>query len=302
MKLENAVIITNKTRLESLIERFNTKAQAKFYIEHSGGDFSDYEDEHQIFKESLSIVVEKLSAHFKCKVIDRSFLPNYIFSEKDLPVVLGQDGLVANTAKYVKGLPIFAINPDNSRYDGILLPYNMKSFSEEIPRIIASRINCNDITMAQATLNDGQTLLAFNDFFIGPSSHISARYNIRFGSNNENQSSSGIIVSTGAGSTGWLSSICKQVSGMSKKRTEIDMTWDQNQLFFVVREPFESKYSSANIVSGFVDEAHPLTIESFMPQKGVIFSDGIEKDFLNFNSGAIVKIGIADTKAHIIAT
>ena len=83
MKLENAVIITNKTRLESLIERFNTKAQAKFYIEHSGGDFSDYEDEHQIFKESLSIVVEKLSAHFKCKVIDRSFLPNYIFSEKE---------------------------------------------------------------------------------------------------------------------------------------------------------------------------------------------------------------------------
>ena len=87
---------------------------------------------------------------------------------------------------------------------------------------------------------------------------------------------------------------------MTKKRTEIDMTWEQDELFFVVREPFESKYSDANIVSGFVDEDHPLVNESFMPQKGVIFSDGIEKDFLNFNSGAIVKIGLADSKAHLI--
>ncbi len=300
MKIENAVIITNKTRLESLIERFNTKAQAKFYIEHSGGDFSDYEQEHLIFKNSLSVIVEKMSEHFKCKVIDRSFLPNYIFTEKDLPVVLGQDGLVANTAKYVGGLPIFAINPDESRYDGVRLPHSVDDFAEEIPQIIHERFSCDDITMAKATLNDGQTLLAFNDFFIGPASHISARYNIKLGKKSENQSSSGIIVSTGAGSTGWLSSICNQVSGMSKQSTKINMTWDQDELFFVVREPFESKYSKASIVSGYIDEAHPLVVESFMPQKGVIFSDGIEKDYLNFNSGAIVKIGLADTKAHII--
>lgn len=300
MKIENAVIITNKTRLESLIERFNTKAQAKFYIEHSGGDFSDYEQEHLIFKNSLSVIVDKMSEHFKCKVIDRSFLPNYIFTEKDLPVVLGQDGLVANTAKYVGGLPIFAINPDESRYDGVLLPHSVDDFAEEIPQIIHERFSCDDITMAKATLNDGQTLLAFNDFFIGPASHISARYNIKLGKKSENQSSSGIIVSTGAGSTGWLSSICNQVSGMSKQSTKINMTWDQDELFFVVREPFESKYSKASIVSGYIDEAHPLVVESFMPQKGVIFSDGIEKDYLNFNSGAIVKIGLADTKAHII--
>ncbi|MCR5387561.1 MAG: sugar kinase [Treponema sp.] len=300
MNIENAVIITNKTRLESLIERFNTKAQAKFYIEHSGGNFSDYEQEHFVFKTSLSAVVEKLSVHFKCKVIDRSYLPNYIFTEKDLPVVLGQDGLVANTAKYVNGLPIFAINPDDSRYDGILLPHNINNFEDQITRIVHDRFVYDDITMAKATLNDGQTLLAFNDFFIGPASHISARYNIKIGNENENQSSSGIIVSTGAGSTGWLSSVCNQVSRMSETETEIDMDWDEDQLFFVVREPFESKHSKANIVSGYIDDAHPLIVESFMPQKGVIFSDGIEKDYLNFNSGAIVKIGLADSKAHII--
>jgi len=30
MSIEYAIIVKNKTRLESLIERFNTKAQAKF--------------------------------------------------------------------------------------------------------------------------------------------------------------------------------------------------------------------------------------------------------------------------------
>ena len=33
MRIEYAIIVKNKTRLETLIERFNTKEQAKFYIE-----------------------------------------------------------------------------------------------------------------------------------------------------------------------------------------------------------------------------------------------------------------------------
>jgi hypothetical protein len=37
-----------------------------------------------------------------------------------------------------------------------------------------------------------------------------------------------------------------------------------------------------------------------MPSNGLIFSDGIEADFLNFNSGLIAEIGIAKQKAMII--
>ena len=40
MSIEYAIIVKNKTRLEALIERFNTKAQAKFYIERSRWRFS----------------------------------------------------------------------------------------------------------------------------------------------------------------------------------------------------------------------------------------------------------------------
>lgn len=100
MAIENAIVIVNKTRLEQLIERFNTKAQAKFYIEHSGGNFADYESEHSNFKRSLDKVLQILSDRLKHKIVERQYLPNFLFSEKDIAIVVGQDGLVANGCRY----------------------------------------------------------------------------------------------------------------------------------------------------------------------------------------------------------
>lgn len=306
MAIENAIIIINKTRLEQLIERFNTKAQAKFFIEHSGGDFSDYELEHSNFKRSLEKVQKTISNRLKHKVVERKFLPNFLFSEKDIAVVVGQDGLVANTAKYVNGLPILAINPDIERFDGVLLPFNPDNFEQGLINAVTSRASFKKVTMAEAHLNDGQKLLAFNDFFIGPSSHISARYRITHKEKSENHSSSGIIVSTGAGSTGWLSSLINMTNGITstfnkgKKGFRMNMKWEDNKLVFIVREPFQSKYSEISLTAGLITNEIKLRIESFMPSYGVIFSDGIEADFLNFNSGSIVEIGIAKQKAMII--
>jgi len=48
---ENKIIlIIRQTRLDELISRFNTIGQAKFYIEHLGADFSDYQQENDIYK------------------------------------------------------------------------------------------------------------------------------------------------------------------------------------------------------------------------------------------------------------
>lgn len=306
MAIENAIVIVNKTRLEQLIERFNTKAQAKFYIEHSGGDFADYELEHSNFKRSLEKVQLTLSNHIKHKVVERKYLPNFLFSEKDIAIVVGQDGLVANTAKYVNGLPILAVNPDIERFDGVLLPFNPDDFEIGLLNVLENRAIFKKVTMAEAQMNDGQKLLAFNDFFIGPSSHISARYRIEHKDKSENHSSSGIIVSTGAGSTGWLSSLINMTNGITStfdkgnKGLRMNMKWEDNKLVFIVREPFQSKYSEISLTAGLITQEFKLRIESFMPSSGVIFSDGIESDFLNFNSGSIVEIGIAKQKAMII--
>lgn len=305
MSIEYAIIIKNKTRLEALIERFNTKAQAKFYIERSGGDFTDYEKEHEIFHSSLSTVQRNLSTILKNKIVERNFLPSFIFNDNQVIITVGQDGLVANTAKYVKQIPIIAINPDQERFDGILLPFNPDNFVLAIEKVISKNYNSKITSFAEAKLNDGQRLLAFNDLFIGATSHVSARYKITHNDKTEEQSSSGIIISTQAGSTGWLSSIFNMSFGIqnfikkdnSKKKY---VKLKDNQLIFAVREPFASKRTQVETTAGIITERSKLIIQSFMPNNGLIFSDGIETDFLKFNSGSIATIGIAKEKVNLV--
>ncbi|MCW3107036.1 MAG: sugar kinase [Segetibacter sp.] len=305
MSIEYAIIIKNKTRLETLIERFNTKAQAQFYIERSGGEFKDYEKEDEIFYNSLSLVQRNLSSILKNKIVERSFLPSFIFNDNQVVVTVGQDGLVANTAKYVKGIPIIAVNPDQERFDGVLLPFTANNFISAIEKVLSNNYVSKLTSFAEAQLNDGQKLLAFNDLFIGASSHVSSRYKITYNNKTEEQSSSGIIVSTQAGSTGWLSSIINMSFGIRQflERDNIKKKYPKlkdNELMFAVREPFESRKTEVETTAGILTEQSKLIIESFMPNKGLIFSDGIEADFLNFNSGSIATIGIAKEKANIV--
>ncbi len=304
MSIDYGIIVKNKTRLENLISRFNTKAQAKFYIESLGGVFEDYELEHDVFHEALNSLQSKLSKVIKNKTLERDFVSSYIFSENNLIITIGQDGLVANTAKYSKGIPIIAVNPDKSRYDGVLLPFDISNFIVGVENVLSKRHQSKKVCFAEAKLNDGQRILAFNDIFIGTSSHTSARYKIGFKRKTEDHSSSGIIVSTQTGSTGWLSSIFNMAYGVTgmfeKKITMKRPRFNGDQLLFVVREPFKSVRSQIDISVGIIKKNQPLTVESYMPTNGVIFSDGIESDFLKFNSGSIVKIGLADEIANLV--
>lgn len=304
MRPEYAIIVKNKTRLEALIERFNTKAQAKFYIERQGGDFADYELEHENFHQALGAVQTQITKALKYKIVERHFLPSYIFSEKNLIIVVGQDGLVANTAKYAKGLPIIAVNPDKQRYEGVLLPFDASDFLEGVDQVLRNAQRVHIARFAEARLNDGQRLLAFNDLFIGAASHVSARYSISFNKKTEEHSSSGIIVSTPAGATGWLSSVFNMAYGLTgmfdkNKKAQRPVLAD-NELLFAVREPYISVRTQGDIVAGILRGSARLVLNSYMPANGVIFSDGVENDFLAFNSGSIATIGLAAETAQLI--
>lgn len=304
MSFEYAIIVKNKTRLEVLIERFNTKAQAKFYIEKLGGNFEDYVLEHEIFHAALLTLQTKLSKVLKNKIIERSFLPSFIFNKKQLIIVLGQDGLVANTAKYSQAQPIIAVNPDIKRYDGVLLPFTSENFIYGVEKVLLNKHKYKVVRMAEARLNDGQRLLAFNDLFIGINSHVSARYTIAYNKKQEEHSSSGIIISTKAGATGWLSSVFNMAFGITStfeisSKLKYPKIKD-NELIFCVREPFKSIKTQIGISSGVLNESNKLVVESLMPSNGIIFSDGIESDFLQFNSGTIASVGIASETATLV--
>jgi hypothetical protein len=119
-------------------------------------------------------------------------------------------------------------------------------------------IRQRQVTPAEVNLNDRQKLLAFNDFFIGARSHVSARYALAYEGHSKPQSSSGALVSTGAAETGWLSSIFNMVSGIGlllgaqSKRT-LQLPCEDRPLRGAVREPFVSKLSQATLVAGLLD-------------------------------------------------
>lgn len=301
------VLVTRRTRLEDLVARFNTVEQARFYIEHLGEDFGDYQREHATYQRALRAADAALSAHGRVQRLDRGFLPNFLFAPDAIVAVLGQDGLVANTLKYLDGQPVLGVNPDPVRWDGVLLPFQTGDLSRVMPDVLAGRRPRRRITFARATLSDGQQLLAVNDLFVGPRSHTAARYRLEWRGESEAQCSSGVIVSTGLGSTGWLRSLLTFANAFARKeaREAAELRangypWDAGHLYFTVREPFPSKTSQTALIFGRVGADAPLRIVSQMAGSGVIFSDGIESDYLEFNAGMAASIDVAEKSGCLV--
>ena len=323
---ENKIIlVTRPTRLAELKRRFSTRSQAKFYVNHLGQDFSDYDKEETEYAGSVKQAQQSLASLGRVQLVERSFLPNFAFGSRDVVVVLGQDGLVANTVKYLDGQPVIGVNPDPARWDGQLLPFQVRDLVKVTREVFEKQRPTKSVTMAKATLNTGEVMYAVNDIFIGPRSHSSARYSISIGGETENHSSSGVIVSTGVGSTGWFKSLLAGaagvVQGATTRSTQPELLpsqkhpmqkhfpasplrgefpWDSAYLCFTVREPFPSKTSSASIVFGRVTPNDPLVLVSQMPEQGVIFSDGIEQDFLEFRSGTKAVVGVAEKRGCLV--
>lgn len=304
---EKIVIVTRETALDGLLERFQVRGQAKFYLEHAGQDYEAVETVHEQYQEAVLAVRRQVPKKLKVQVIDRAFLPQFLFAPTDIVVTVGQDGLVANVAKYLEGQPIVAVNPDPKHIDGVLLPVAVDQVSEVVQAVIKGRATYKMMTMAQALLNDGQTLRAVNDVFIGAQNHVSARYRLQAGGELEEQSSSGIIISTGVGSTGWLQSIYAEAAGVVTAcgghwpdlPHDGRLPWNTDRLVYAVREPFPSKTTGTSLVFGQVTQAQPLVVTSLMSEGGVIFSDGIQKDYLPFNRGSEVTVGIAPHQTYL---
>lgn len=300
------VLVTRQTRLDELLARHQTLSQARYFVERLGGDFGDFLVEHEAYGAARRAVLEVLGGHGRYQVVDRSLVPNFLFAPDDLVLALGQDGVVANTLKYLDGQPLVGINPEPDRFDGVLLPFQPMDVRRILPDLLGDRRSASAISMAEAILSDGQRLLAVNDLFIGPRTHTSARYEITLGDRAEVQSSSGLIVSTGLGSTAWIKSIVTgsvavaNALGARGKGSYAALPWNARELRFAVREPFPSKVTQTTLVYGAVNDHVPLKLRSLMGGNGVIFSDGIEADFLEFNSGALAEIQLSKRVGQLV--
>lgn len=297
--LPRAVLVTRKTPLELLRERHGTLSQARFYLESRGERLAPYEEGHERQQRALAEVTRALAPEQRRTRVDRDQLSRFLFAADDLVVIVGQDGLVPNVAKYLRGQLTVGVNPDPDRFDGVLCRHRAEAVGEVLAWVEeggrAGGFRVESRTMAVARREDGQELLALNELFVGHQTHQSARYRIVHQGKEERHSSSGVICATGTGATGWARSIAEQRGGeLRLPRPEEPL------LVWLVREPFPSVATQTGLDAGGCTRKRPLVLWSEMQVGGTVFADGIEEDRLEFLAGHRLEVRVAETALRLV--
>jgi hypothetical protein len=291
------VIVERLTEYQELLLRHGTREQVRFFLETRGESVAAVDGRHARQLAHHADVMGAVPPDWRRASVQRADLDRFLFEPEDIVVVLGQDGLVANVAKYLDhGQPVVGLNPEPERYPGALVQHPPAAAHDLLADVAAGRAHLERRTMAEASLDDGQRLLALNEVFIGHVSHQSARYRLEVGDRSERQSSSGLIVATGTGATGWAASL------RLARHSQLPMPRPEDRaLAFFVREPWPSAATGTDLTEGILGTDEQLTLISELGDGGVVFGDGIESDNLRLEWGQRIDVAVADRALHLVA-
>ncbi|MEU2452012.1 hypothetical protein ABZ605_18295 [Streptomyces sp. NPDC012765] len=292
-----AVIVHRRTEYEELLARHGTHGQAAFFLSSRGRSIDEVVRRHERTRQALREVAAAVPLTWRNSRVERADLDRFLFAPEDVVVVVGQDGLVANTAKYLRGQPVVGIDTDPGRNPGVLVRHRCADAAALLRAATVAGGRAEELTMVEAVADDTQRLLALNEIYLGSPGHQTARY--RLGSDCENgpgeaQASSGVLVGTGTGATGWLRSLWLERGS----RAGLPAPCDRRLLWFV-REAWPSPTTGTTKVAGELGQGQglQLTVES---DRMVVFGDGMESDALELTWGQSVRLGIAGTSLHLV--
>ncbi|KOU31741.1 inorganic polyphosphate kinase [Streptomyces sp. WM6373] len=292
-----AVLVHRRTEYEELLARHGTHGQAAFFLSSRGRSIDEVVGRHDRTRQALRDVAAAVPLTWRSSRVERADLDRFLFAPEDVVVVVGQDGLVANTAKYLSGQPVVGIDTDPGRNPGVLVRHRCADAGPLLRAATAAGGRAEELTMVEAVADDAQRLLALNEIYLGPPGHQTARY--RLGPDGENgpgeaQASSGVLVGTGTGATGWLRSLWLERGST----TGLPAPCEERLLWFV-REAWPSPATGTSRVTGELGRGQGLrlTVES---DRIVVFGDGMESDALELTWGQSVRLGIAETSLRLV--
>jgi NAD kinase len=290
------VVVRRRTELDELLDRHGTRGQAEFFLRDRGRTLDAAQAEHDQVTEALRAVSATIPTGWRRGGVERSDLHRFLFDEGDVVVVVGQDGLVANVAKYLHGQPVIGIDPQPGINPGVLVRHQPDAAASLMTAASTGQATLEPRTMVQAGLDDGQTLIALNEIFLGHTSHQSARYRITppDASDAERQSSSGLIVATGTGATGWCASIAAERG--SQLRAPMP---SERALAWFVREAWPSPATGTSRTEGGLAQQEQLRVVA-EAESLVVFGDGLEADRLLTTWGQEVTIGVAERQLQLV--
>ncbi len=297
-----AVVVHRRTELDELLARHGTRGQAAFFLRTRGRDLDEVEARHEAQQAALAEVSAAVPTDWRRGLLERADVSRFLFAPEDVVVVVGQDGLVANTAKYLDGQPVLGVDPEPGRNPGVLVPHPARDVGGLLPEIPGGRLPVEDRTMVEAISDDGLRLRALNEIYVGSPTHQTARYELtapaRTGRSGytapEHQASSGVLVGTGTGATGW----CR--SAWLERRSSLTLPGPtDDELVWFVREAWPSPTTGTRCTEGVCarPEALELRVRS---DRLVVFGDGIESDALELTWGQTLRIAAAGTHLRLV--
>ncbi|MEU0277671.1 MULTISPECIES: hypothetical protein [unclassified Streptomyces] len=292
-----AVLVYRTSEYEELLTRHGTHGQAAFVLSSRGRSVGEVADRHHRARRALAEVAGAVPLRWRQARVERADLDRFLFAPEDVVVVVGQDGLVANAAKYLSGQPVVGIDPDPGRGLGVLVRHRAADAPGLLRAAEAGGGTVDELTMVEAVADDTQRLLALNEIYLGRPDHQTARY--RLGPDDESapaeaQASSGVLVGTGTGATGWLRSVRRERGSALPVPGPADP-----RLLWYVREAWPSPTTGTALVEGVLDRAERLrlTVES---DRLVAFGDGMESDSLELTWGQTVRLGRSATALRLL--
>lgn len=289
------VVVHRRTELDELLDRHGTRGQAEFFLRTRGRTLADAQQRHDAQGQALAAVRAAMPADWRRGDAERGDLHRFGFEPEDVCVVVGQDGLVANVAKYLDGQPVIGVDPEPGRNAGVLVRHPAATTGPLLRAVVESRARLEQRAMVSATLDDGERLDALNEVFVGHASHQSARYRLLApGQPAERQSSSGLIAATGTGATGWAASIRRE-----RGRGPDLPAAGADHLAWFVREAWPSPATGTDLTGGLVARTQTLSVlvES---DALVVFGDGLEADRLTATWGQTISVGVSDRSLQLV--
>lgn len=289
------VLVHRRSEYQELLARHATYGQAEFFLRSRGRSIEQVITRHEAIEAAMQLVSSSLPPDVRQARVERSDLDRYLFAPEDIVVTIGQDGLVANVAKYLSGQPVIGVDPEPGRNAGVLVPWAPGDAAAAVAEVRHRAAAVHARAMVQATLDDGQTLVALNDLYLGDPGHQSSRYTLTVPDRgSERQSSSGIIVGTGTGSTGWSASIAsdRDLRGLLPPAESAELAW-------FVREAWPSQSTGTELTAGELDDDGRLEIVAESDLL-VAFGDGIEHDRLSIGWGQRLQVGVSEHRLHLV--